>query len=117
MTCRIHLQESGGSQVLHLEGSDFLPIQQAEFRRIVQDHLAAEDASGLVLRTDELGLVGSCCLAALIEAVMACHKRGVSVAVVEDRASVLELFEMVSLPSLVEIRPSIAVSEPRPPSN
>jgi anti-anti-sigma factor len=107
MSCRVHVQRNGAYRILRLEGSDFTPLQQAEFRSAVQGLLSTDDPSPLVLDTRDLDIVGSCCLAALIDAAMACHRKTLPVSVLEDRLAVLEVFEVVSLPSLVEIRSTL----------
>jgi anti-anti-sigma factor len=90
-----------------LEGVDFSPVQQTEFRTTIQSMLQSADTSPVAICTGGLGLVGSCCLAALIEAAMTCHRQGTPVVIVEDRAQVLEVFEVVSLHSLVAVQSSL----------
>lgn len=107
MSCRIHTDRTGPFRLLRLEGSDFSPVQQAEFRGLVQVSLEQDGKSPVAIDTTGLDLVGSCCLASIIEAAMTCHKLGVPVVVVEDRALVLEVFEVVSLRSILPIQPSL----------
>ena len=107
MSCRIHLQRSGNYRVVRLEGVDFSPVQQTEFRAAIQSMLVSSDTTPVAIWTSGLGVVGSCCLAALIEAAMACHRQGIAVVIVEDRAQVLEVFEVVSLHSIVEVQISL----------
>jgi anti-anti-sigma factor len=107
MSCRIHTDRNGQFRLLRLEGSDFSPVQQAEFRGTVQTSLESDGKTPFAIDTTQLDLVGSCCLASIIEAGMTCHKLGVPVVLVEDRAHVLEVFEVVSLPSILPIYPSL----------
>jgi anti-anti-sigma factor len=107
MACRIHSDRNGQFRVLRLEGSDFSPSQQAEFRGTVQISLELDAKSPFAIVTTQLDLVGSCCLASIIEAAMSCHKLGTPVVLVEDRALVLEVFEVVSLRSILPIHPSL----------
>lgn len=116
MSCRIHLQRVGDRRIVRLEGADFSPVQQTEFRTIIQSMLQSNDASTVAIWTSGLGVVGSCCLAALIEAAMTCHRQGVPVMIVEDRVHVLEVFDVVSLHSLVAVRPSLDDSPGSTPS-
>lgn len=78
--------------------------------------LQSSETSPVAICTGELGLVGSCCLAALIEAAMTCHRQGVPVMIVEDRAQVLEVFDVVSLHSLVAIQPTLEGTQATPHS-
>jgi anti-anti-sigma factor len=107
MSCRIHSDRNGQFRLLRLEGSDFSPVQQAEFRGTVQISLELDDKSPVAIDTTGLDLVGSCCLASIIEAGMTCHKLGVPVVLVEDRAQVLDVFEVVSLRSILPIYPTL----------
>ena len=107
MSCRIHSDRNGQFRLLRLEGSDFSPVQQAEFRGTVQISLELDGKSPVAIDTTGLDLVGSCCLASIIEAAMTCHKVGVVAVVVEDRAQVLHVFEVVSLGSILPIHPTL----------
>jgi len=106
MPCRIHADLHGKTQLLRLEGSDFSPVQQGEFRTLVKGLLDQGALAKIVIDTSELDLVGSCCLASIIEAAMTSHKLGVPVVLVEDRALVLDVFEVVSLRSILPILPT-----------
>lgn len=116
MSCRIHVLRIGNRRVVRLDGADFSPVQQTELRTTVQAMLQDGDTSAVAISTSGLGMVGSCCLAALIEAAMTCHRQSVPVMIVEDRIHVLEVFEVVSLHSLVAIRPSLDDSPGPTPS-
>ena len=107
MPCRIHANLHGETQLLSLEGSDFSPVQQGEFRTLVKGLLDQGALAKIVIDTSELDLVGSCCLASIIEAAMTSHKLGVPVVLVEDRALVLDVFEVVSLRSILPIHPTL----------
>ena len=107
MSCRIHNDRVGEFRLLRLEGSDFSPVQQAEFRGTVQISLELDGKSPVAIDTTGLDLVGSCCLASIIEAAMTCHKVGVSVVLIEDRAQVLDVFEVVSLRSILPVHPNL----------
>jgi anti-anti-sigma factor len=107
MSCRIHSDHNGEFQVFRLEGSDFSPSQQAEFRGTVQISLELDGKSPVAIDTTGLDLVGSCCLASIIEAAMTCHRLGVPAFLVEDRALVLDVFEVVSLRSILPIHSTL----------
>jgi len=107
MPCRIHADLHREIQLLRLEGSDFSPVQQGEFRSLVKGVLDRGGLSKVVIDTSGLDLVGSCCLASIIEAAMTCHKLGVPVVLVEDRAIVLDVFEVVSLRSILPIQSTL----------
>lgn len=101
MTCRIAQIDWNGRRIVRLEGSDFLPRQQAEFRNLIQTLL--QTPSTILVDTSGLALVGSCCLASLIELGMACHKAGIPCGLVESRSSILEVFEVVSIHSILPV--------------
>lgn len=106
MTCRISLAEWNGRRVLHMDGPDFLPQQQSEVRSMVRSLLESPSASPVLIDTTGLGLVGSCCLAALIEVGMSCRKLGFPCGIIESRSDILEVFDIVSLHSILPVFPS-----------
>ena len=103
MPCRINVEISDASRLLRLEGSDFLPAQQAEFRTLFQDLLASADRTPVLIDTTGLGLVGSCCLSSVIELAMLCHRKDVQVGIIETRHTTLDVFEVVSIQSIVPV--------------
>ncbi|MBK8801456.1 MAG: STAS domain-containing protein [Fibrobacteres bacterium] len=103
MTCRISLTEWNGRRVLHLDGSDFLPQQQSEVRALAKAIFDSTTISPVLIDTSGLGLVGSCCLAALIELGMNCRKQGILCGLVESRSDILEVFEIVSIHSILPV--------------
>lgn len=103
MSCRILVESTDSSRVFRLEGSDFLPAQQAEFRSIFRELLQPPSTLPVIIDTTRLGLVGSCCLSSVIELAMLCHKQGVPVGIVETRSSTLDVFDVVSIHSIVPV--------------
>jgi anti-anti-sigma regulatory factor len=103
MSCRILVESTGTSRLLRLEGSDFLPAQQAEFRAIFRELLQTASTVPVLIDTTMLGLVGSCCLSSVIELAMLCHKQGVPVGIIETRSSTLDVFDVVSIHSIVPV--------------
>lgn len=103
MTCRISLSEWNGRRIIRLEGGDFLPQQQTEVRSAAKTFLDTDSSEPILIDTTGLGLVGSCCLASLIEVGMSCRKRSIPCALIESRASILEVFEVVSIQSILPV--------------
>lgn len=103
MSCRISVDDTEFCRVLHLDGSDFLPAQQAEFRSTFQEILSSPSQTPILIDTTALNLVGSCCLSSVIELAMICHKRGIPAGIVETRSSTLDVFDVVSLHSILPV--------------
>lgn len=103
MSCRILVENTEFHRLLRLEGSDFLPAQQAEFRSVYQGLLQIPSATPLLMDTTHLGLVGSCCLSSVIELAMVCHKQGIPAGIIETRSNTLDVFEVVSLHSIIPV--------------
>ncbi|HNY32123.1 MAG TPA: STAS domain-containing protein [Fibrobacteria bacterium] len=107
MTCRISLTDWNGRKLLLLEGSDFLPQQQSEIRALSKSLSESSQSPPILIDTSGLGLVGSCCLGALIELAMTCRKLGIPCAVVEARPEILDVFDIVSLQSILPVFDSL----------
>lgn len=103
MSCRIHVEVTEHHRLLRLEGSDFLPAQQAEFRTTFQDLLDSPVNSPVLIDTTGLGLVGSCCLSSVIELAMYCHRKEYPVGIIESRPTTLDVYEVVSIHSIVPV--------------
>lgn len=103
MSCRILVEVSEFHRLLRLEGSDFLPAQQAEFRTTFQDLLESPAKTPVLIDTTGLGLVGSCCLSSVIELAMYCHRKEYPVGIIESRATTLDVYEVVSIHSIVPV--------------
>jgi len=103
MSCRILVENSESYRLLRLEGSDFLPAQQAEFRSIFQELLRIPAVTPVLIDTTQLNLVGSCCLSSVIELAMLCHKQGIPAGIIETRSSTLDVYEVVSIHSILPV--------------
>ena len=103
MSCRILVENTRNYRLLRLEGSDFLPAQQAEFRSIFQNLLQVPSKTPVLIDTTPLGLVGSCCLSSVIELAMFCHKQGIPAGIIETRSNTLDVFEVVSIQSILPV--------------
>jgi hypothetical protein len=103
MSCRILVEVTESYRLLRLEGSDFLPAQQAEFRTTFQDLLDSPATSPVLIDTSGLGLVGSCCLSSVIELAMYCHRKEYPVGILESRSTTLDVYEVVSIHSIVPV--------------
>jgi hypothetical protein len=103
MSCRILVDDTEFYRVLRLEGSDFLPAQQAEFRTTFQDLLDSPAKTPVLIDTTGLGLVGSCCLSSVIELAMYCHRKEYPVGIIESRPTTLDVYEVVSIHSIVPV--------------
>ncbi len=103
MPCRILVEHTDAHRLLRLEGSDFLPAQQAEFRTIFQGLLDPNEPTPVLIDTTALDLVGSCCLSSVIELAMLCHRKDVPVGIIETRHSTLDVFEVVSIHSIAPV--------------
>jgi anti-anti-sigma factor len=107
MTCRIHAESAGIFRLLRLEGSLFSPVHQIEFRKAVQTLCEQKERTAVAIDTSELLLIGSCCLAAIIEAAMVLHKDGLSVVLLDDRSSALDVFDVVSIQTILPVYPTL----------
>ncbi len=103
MSCRILVEVADSYRLLHLEGTDFLPAQQAEFRATFQELLGSASLAPVLIDTRPLGLVGSCCLSSIIELAMLCHRKGIPAGIIETRSSTLDVFEIVSIHSILPV--------------
>jgi anti-anti-sigma regulatory factor len=103
MSCRILVENAATHRLLRLEGSDFLPAQQAEFRSIFQELLRIPSSTPVLIDTTQLNLVGSCCLSSVIELAMLCHKQGIPAGIIETRSSTLDVYEVVSIHSILPV--------------
>ncbi|MEK7392368.1 MAG: hypothetical protein AAB214_07355 [Fibrobacterota bacterium] len=103
MSCRILVENSDTCRLLRLEGSDFLPAQQAEFRSIFQELLRIPATTPVLIDTTLLNLVGSCCLSSVIELAMVCHKQGIPAGIIETRSSTLDVYDVVSIQSILPV--------------
>ncbi len=103
MSCRILVENSDTHRLLRLEGTDFLPAQQAEFRSLFLDLLKVPSNTPVLIDTTQLALVGSCCLSSVIELAMFCHKQGMPAGIIETRSSTLDVFEVVSIQSILPV--------------
>jgi anti-anti-sigma factor len=107
MTCRIHAESAGFFRLLRLEGSVFSPVHQIEFRKAVQALSEQGGRAPVAIDTSDLLLVGSCCLAAIIEAAMILHKDGLTMVLLEDRAQTLDVFDVVSIQTILPVHPNL----------
>lgn len=103
MSCRILVENAESYRLLRLEGTDFLPPQQAEFRSIFQALMQIPASTPVLIDTTMLCLVGSCCLSSVIELAVFCHKQGVPAGIIETRSSTLDVFEVVSIHSILPV--------------
>ncbi len=103
MSCRILVENTENYRLLRLEGSDFVPAQQAEFRSVYQYLMQIPSSKPLLIDTTHLALVGSCCLSSVIELAMICHRHGIPAGIIETRSDTLDVFEVVSLHSILPV--------------
>lgn len=108
MTCRIHVELAQEFRLLRLEGSVFSPMHQVEFRKAVQALIDRGGCAPVAIDTAGLLLIGSGCLAAIIEAAMTLHREGIPVVLLEERAHALDVFEVVSIHAILPVHPSLA---------
>lgn len=107
MGCKFTIETAGPLRVLLLEGTDFAMPQLAEFRKVLA-RLMEEDPSGpLAMDTTGLELLGSCCLAGIIDYAIGFRKQSTAMFLVESRADILEVFQVASLGSILPIYGSV----------
>jgi len=107
MGCQFNLETSGTIRILHLEGTDFAMPQLSQFRTVLAG-LMADDAKGPVaMDTTGLELLGSCCLAGIIDYALGFRKASTALFIVENRPDILEVFQVASLGAIIPIFPSL----------
>lgn len=121
MGCQFIVETSGPVRVLRLEGSDFAMPHLAQFRAVFSQIIAADGDRPLAMDTTGLELVGSCCLAGIIDYALGFRKRSLPLFLVENRADILEVFQVASLGAILPIYNSLeegirALPPPAPPA-
>ena len=119
MGCHFTVETSGPVRILRLEGSDFAMPHLAQFRAVFSQIVATDSVSPLAMDTTGLELVGSCCLAGIIDYALGFRKRSLRLFLVENRSDILEVFQVASLGAILPIYNSVeegikAMSPPPP---
>jgi len=107
MGCQFIVETNGPVRVVRLEGSDFAMPHLAQFRAVFAQIVEADSRTPLAMDTTGLELVGSCCLAGIIDYALGFRKRSLPLFLVENRSDILEVFQVASLGAILPIYPSL----------
>ncbi|MCB9496304.1 MAG: hypothetical protein H6686_05395 [Fibrobacteria bacterium] len=81
--------------------------QLAQFRAVLSDLMSMEPPLPLAMDTTGLELLGSCCLAGIIDYALGFRKKSSQMFLVENRSDILEVFQVASLGSIIPIYPTL----------
>jgi len=107
MGCKFTVETSGPVRILQLEGSDFAMPQLVEFRSVLARLMDEDPSAPLAMDTTGLELLGSCCLAGIIDYALGFRKQSTAMFLVETRSDILDVFQVASLGAILPIYGSV----------